>query len=380
MKVVTSSAVKNKRVLMRVDFNVAFDKQGNIVDDFRIIKVLPTIKFLKDNNSEKIILISHLGRPQSDNKEQFSLKPVAKYLEQLLGQKIYFLTTDIGPELKKEIDVLPDRSIVFLENIRFYPEEEENSHSFAQELSQLGNVFINEAFSVSHRKAASISAITEFLPSYIGLLFQAETKALDNIKNIVSDRLVIILGGAKIKDKLPIINYFLDKAKFILVGGAIANTIIKSWDFEVGNSLVEPEMIAEAKNLGSQKAELVIPGDYEVLTDKNQVIIRNLGEITKTDTILDIGPGATKTFEKIINEAEIIFWSGPLGKIEDNRFRKGTKGVIDAILSNDKAQTVIGGGDTLMSIKLLKPKYSLENTPSRFFSTGGGAMLEYLAN
>jgi len=379
MKVVTSSAVKNKKVLMRVDFNVVFDKQGNIVDDFRIIKVLPTIKFLKDNNSKKIILISHLGRPLMHNKE-LSLKPIADYLERLLGQKIYFLTTDIGPELKKEIDALPQCSIVLLENIRFYPEEEENNHNFAQELSQLGDVFINEAFSVSHRKAASIFAITKFLPSYIGLLFQAETKALDSIKNITSDRLVVILGGAKIKDKLPIINYFLNKAKFILVGGAIANTIIKSWDFEVGNSLVEPEMVSEAKNLGSQKAELVIPGDYEVLTNKNQVVTRNLGEIIKTDTILDIGPIATKTFEKIISRAEIIFWSGPLGKIEDNRFRKGTKGVIDAILNNRKAQIVIGGGDTLMSIKLLKPEYSLDNTPSRFFSTGGGAMLEYLVN
>ena len=380
MKVVTSSAVKNKRVLMRVDFNVNIDKQENIIDDFRIIKVLPTIKFLKDNDSEKIILISHLGRPQSDNKEQFSLKPVAKYLEQLLGQKIYFLTTTIGPELKKEIDALPSCSIVLLENIRFYPEEEENNHSFAQELSRLGDVFINEAFSVSHRQAASVSTITEFLPSYIGLLFRAETKALDTIKNIKSDKLVVILGGAKIKDKLPILNYFLERAKFVLVGGAIANTILKSWDFEVGNSLVEPEMISEAKNLGSQKAELVVPGDYEVVTNKNQIVTRNLGEITKTDTILDIGPGATKTFEKIISKIEVIFWNGPLGKIEDTRFRKGTKGVIDAILSNDKAQTVIGGGDTLMSIKLLKPKYSLENTPSRFFSTGGGAMLEYLAN
>jgi len=268
-------------------------------------------------------------------------------------------------------------SVILLENIRFYPEEEQNDFEFAKKLSELGDIYINDAFSVSHREEASLVSLPKILPHYAGLLLEKEIENLDKIKNASSDNLVIILGGAKIEDKLPLINNFINKAKYILVGGALANTIIKSWDFEVGESLVDEQMIEEAKNVGSQKGELVIPGDYLVLTKKDKVEKRGLGEVSKTDKILDIGPIAAKTFAKIISKADLIFWNGPMGKIEDKRFRNGTIEIIKAIIDNNKAQIVIGGGDTLKSLKILNSKFQIPN--SIFLSTGGGAMMDYLA-
>jgi len=381
MKLITANAVYHKRVLVRVDFNVSFDEQGKILDDFRIQKILPTLKFLQEQEADKIILLSHLGRPQPEdrNKSDFSLQKVASYLEKLLGQKVYFSATPIGNALKQEIAKLPARSFILLENLRFYPEEEKNEVEFAKKLSDLGDIFINEAFSVSHRFSASLCGVPKFLPSYAGFLLQAEIEALDKIKKVDSNQLVVVMGGAKIKDKLPLIQSFLEWARFVLIGGALANTIIKAWDFEVGLSLVEEEMIKEAQNIGSQKAELVLPGDYRVLTKDHKIATRALGEVFKSDTILDLGPISSRTFAKFLSKAHAIFWNGPMGKIEDKRFREGTKAVLEAILSNNKAQTVIGGGDTLASLKLIKPGYQIQDTKLRFFSTGGGALLEYLS-
>ena len=381
MKLISAAAVQHKKVLVRVDFNISFDEQGNILDDFRIQKTLPTLRFLQAHEADKIILLSHLGRPKPEDKNNpnFSLQKIASYLEGLIGERVYFLTTPIGNTLKQEIAKLPTRSFILLENLRFYQGEEENKIEFARQLSELGEVFINEAFSVSHRFSASLCSVPKFLPSYAGFLLQSEIEALDKIKKADSKQLVVVMGGAKIKDKLPLIHSFLDQAKLVLIGGALANTIIKAWDFEAGLSLVEEEMIKEAQNLGSQKAELVLPGDYLVLTSNKQVAIRSLGEVLKTDTILDLGPISSSTYAKFLSKAQLIFWNGPLGKVEDKRFRKGTQLVMEAILNNRRAQTVIGGGDTLASIKLIKPGYQIQDTKLRFFSTGGGALLEYLS-
>lgn len=376
MNHLTSDVVKNKKILLRVDFNVDLDENKKIIDDFRIIQAIPTIEFLLNNQAKRIILISHLGRPQGESDfQKLSLEPVANHLEKLLKRKVYFIKDFL--KQKEEIEKTEAGSIILLENIRFYPEEEQNDFEFAKKLSELGDIYINDAFSVSHREEASLVSLPKILPHYAGLLLEKEIENLDKIKNASSDNLVIILGGAKIEDKLPLINNFINKAKYILVGGALANTIIKSWDFEVGESLVDEQMIEEAKNVGSQKGELVIPGDYLALTKKDKVEKRGLGEVSKTDKILDIGPIAAKTFAKIISKADLIFWNGPMGKIEDKRFRNGTIEIIKAIIDNNKAQIVIGGGDTLKSLKILNSKFQIPN--SIFLSTGGGAMMDYLA-
>jgi phosphoglycerate kinase len=410
MKYLTPEIVKEKCVLMRVDFNVDLDEEGNVIDDFRIQKTLPTIKFLKEKGAEKIILISHLGQPEKKDfwTEKFTLKSIAVYLEKTLKEKIhfersekkgsaeqgetgsyfeqsekkgnpYFCSLKDFKEIKNMIDKSEKGAIWLLENIRYHEAEEKNDRDFARELSQLGDLYINEAFSVSHREVASICAITEFLPSYPGFLFEEEIKHLDNIITNSESPLVIILGGAKVEDKLPLIETFSLKADWLLIGGVIANTILKAWNFEIGNSLYEEKIIGKAKNLGSKTAELMLPGDFFVLAQNQQKKNRELGQIEKGDNILDIGQVAAYTFGKIIQKAATIFWNGPMGKIEDKKFEDGTKTIIGAILENKTAKIIIGGGDTLMAFKILKPEYKIQNTDYRFFSTGGGAMLKYLA-
>lgn len=377
MQRLTSEIVKNKRVLVRVDFNVEFDQRGKIIDDFRIQRILPTIKFLQDSQAQKIILISHLGQPTAPD-HTLSLEPVAHYLERLLSEKIYFFPNAINDDLNQQIQALGQSSLILLENLRFNPGESGNDKVFARALSQLADLFINEAFSVSHRSAASIDAIAEFLPCYPGFLLEEEVKSLNQVIN-PEHPLVVILGGDKIEDKLPLIETFIAKANWILTGGAIANTILKAWDFEIGDSLYEEQMIAQAKNLGSQAAELVLPGDFFVLTSNQQTQNRALGQVEKGDKILDIGPITRRTFGKIIQKAGTIFWNGTMGQIEDGRFQDGTRAIIEAILANQKAKIIVGGGHTLMAFKILKPAYKIENTEKRFFSTGGGAMLQYLS-
>ncbi len=378
MRSVTEADIKDKRVIVRVDWNVIFNKGGEIEDDFRIRQTLPTIKFLQERGARSIILLSHLGRPSAEDKgnSEFSLRPLATYLSNLLGIKVYFFTEDISSHLSKKIKQLDRGSIVLLENIRFYPGELRNDDVFAKELALLGDIYVNEAFSVSHRKQASLCAITKYLSSYGGLLLEKEVQRLRQFLHNLCPPVVIIMGGAKTKDKLPLIKKFLLQADYILGGGILANTILKSWGFEIGNSLWDKEVLEEAKSLGSRRAELVLPGDFLVLTKTGKVQKRGLGEIKKTDTILDIGPIAADSFVKIINKARTIFWNGPMGKFEDERFSQGTQKISKAILKNNKAYSVIGGGETLASIK---DKDKFLGQDNIFLSTGGGATLKFLA-
>lgn len=376
----TNEVVKNKKVLMRVDFNVDIDEKGNIVDDFRIVKILPTIKFLKENNVKRIVLISHLDQPKEEDffTKKFSLSPVAKYLEISLKEPVYFLALSDYKEIKKELKKFENGEIVLLENIRFFKEEEENNEEFLKEMSLWGDIYINEAFSVSHRNSASLVSIVNFLPPYPGFLFEEEIENLKKFKEADSSNLVLVLGGAKISDKLPLIEKYLDKAKYILLGGAIANTFLKSWGFKVGKSLIENEMIEKAKNLGSKKAELILPGDLIVLDKDGRIRTRDFSMVKNQDTILDIGEVAADFYKKILKEAELIVFNGPMGKVEDVRFQKGTLKIFEGIFENKVGKAVIGGGDTLKCFKILDKKFKIPN--SVFLSTGGGAMLKYLAN
>lgn len=372
--------IKDKDILMRVDFNVEINEKEEITDDYRIIRVLPTIKFLKENKAKRIVLISHLGQPTEKDyfKEEFSLKPVSLFLERLLKEKIYFITEKSLKEIKKKIENLNQGEIVLLENIRFFKEEEENDQNFAKELSSLGDIYINEAFAVSHRKSASLVGIVNYLPAYAGLLLKEEIERLNEFLE-KSEKVVLVLGGKKIEDKLPLIERFLNTAKYILLGGAIANTFLKSWGFEVGKSLIEEKMLEKARKLGSQKAELILPGDLLVLDKNNLKKIRDFTAIQTSDIILDIGKVAADFYKKTIKENSFVIFNGPMGKVEDERFLEGTLKIFEGIFENKSGKIIVGGGDTLKSLKIIKPEYKIQNTKSIFYSTGGGAMLKYLA-
>ncbi|MGB9847726.1 MAG: phosphoglycerate kinase [Minisyncoccia bacterium] len=373
MNIINSEVVSNKKILLRVDYNVDLDKEGKILSDFRIRQSLETIKFLL-KKSKKIIIISHLGRPEGKDKK-LSLEPIAKHLEKILKHKIIFVDDCIGQRVKDTIDNSKE-TIFLLENLRFYKEEENNDESFAKKLAELADVYVNDAFGVSHRLNASVAAITKFLPSYIGFLMQKEIENLSKVKNNADHLFVIVLGGAKISTKLPLIKAFLDKADYILLGGGLANTIWKAWGFNVGKSLVEEKMIEEAKSLGSQKAELILPGDLVVASDfgAKESKVKEIGEIENKDIIVDIGPIAAKTFANIIKNAKTVLWNGPMGYWENKEFREGTKKIAKAIAQN-KNFTVVGGGETLTVVEDLKllDKYD-------FVSTGGGAMLDFLTS
>jgi phosphoglycerate kinase len=373
MKRINSQIVKNKQVLLRVDYNVDLDKKGKIISDFRLRASLPTINFLLKNKAKKIIIISHLGRPEGKDKK-LSLLPIAKHLEKLLNQKIIFIDDCVGKKVKEAIE-LSEEKIFVLENLRFYKEEEENDKNFAKQLAQLAEIYINDAFGVCHRLNASVGAITNFLPSYSGLLLEKEVKNLQKLKKNIKHPFVVILGGAKISTKLPIINEFLDIADYILLGGGLANTIWKAWGFEVGKSLIEEEKIPEAKKLGSRKAELILPGDFIVASSfkSSKGKLKEIENINEKDIIVDIGETSAKVFCQLIKSAKTILWNGPMGYWENKNFQTATIKIAKAIAQN-KNFTVVGGGETLIAIEQLKliDKYSL-------VSTGGGAMLEFLA-
>ena len=372
LKNLTKKDLKGKRAIVRVDFNVEI-KDKKVIDDFRIKRSLKTIDYLLENEAERIILISHFGQPKEKWQKEFSLYPVFLYLQEIYKEKIFFFQ-------EKEIEKIqeknyPEQSIILIENIRFFKGEEENNKNFARKLASLGDIYINEAFSASHRNSASLVGIVDFLPSFFGLLFEEEIFYLEKIKKDYKNPFVVVLGGAKIKDKLPLIKNFLEKADYILLGGGLANTVLKAWGFQIGKSLYEKEMIEEAKNLGSKKAELILPGDFLVIDNKKNKK-RNLGEIKADDLIVDIGPVAISFYKKILQQAKTILFNGPLGKIEEG-FYSATKGVFEEIFNNSKALAVIGGGDTLKCLKLFNLEEKMgKNT---FLSTGGGAMLKYLA-
>jgi len=375
MKVINKELVNNKKILLRVDYNVDLDNKGKIISDFRIRASLSTINFLMANNAKKIIIISHLGKPKGKD-NNLSLKPIAEHLSSLLKKEVVFIDDCIGDKVRKTIELNENKKIFLLENLRFYEGEEKNDESFAKELAKLADVYVNDAFGVCHRLNASVAAITKFLPSYAGLLLEKETNNLLRLKAKVERPFVVVLGGAKISTKLPVLKNFLEIADCILLGGGLANTVCQAWGFSVGKSLVEKEMLKEAKELGSGKAELILPGDFVVAFSFNDKkgMIREIGEVKDNEIIVDIGPIATKFFVNTIKNAKTILWNGPMGYFENKEFKKGTEKIAKAIAQN-KNFTVIGGGETLVIAEDLKllDKYS-------FVSTGGGAMLSFLSD
>ena len=370
--------LKGKRVLMRVDFNVPLDKSGRITDDNRIRGALETIKYIVSSGA-KLILMSHLGRPQGEKKPEYSLAPAALRLSELLGKPVKMLKDCVGAEVKKEVSAMQPGEVVMLENLRFYKEEEKNNPEFAKALASLGDIFVNDAFGTAHRAHASTEGVTHYLESVAGFLVQKEIEYFDQVLKKPKRPFIFILGGAKVSDKIPVIENMLERADTLLIGGAMAYTFMKVKGYQIGSSRLEQEsmpivekILEKAKSRG---VEIVLPLDHVVTDDIEKAL--NV-KVTSAESIeqgfmgVDIGPKTIRSFCDKISQAKTIVWNGPLGIFENDKFSRGSQEIAKAIASS-KATSVIGGGDTAACVA----KFSLEDKMSHI-STGGGASLEYL--
>jgi len=377
MKIKSIKSIKNikgKRVILRADFNVPL-VNGRVgkSEDFRIVKTVPTIEYLIKKGA-KVIILSHLGRPDGKFDKRYSLKPVAKRLSQLLKQEIILSPEVVGEKSSELVKKMSNSKIVMLENVRFEPREEMNCKRLAKKISLLGDIYVNDAFAVSHRAQSSVSAIAEFLPAYAGLLIEEEIVNLNTVLKNPKHPLTVIIGGAKISTKIKVIKNFSKVADKILLGGALANTVLKVMGVAVGKSKIEPEMFAEVKKFRLTDNQIIVPVDGVMAKkiDAKRGRMDALADVKDDELILDIGPDTLKLYEKIIKSAKMIVWNGPMGLIENKVFAKGTVDLIKIIASSN-AQTIIGGGETVQMIRKMK----LENK-FNFISTGGGAMLEFL--
>lgn len=342
---------------MRVDLNLTDDDLKKQKNHLRIEAVLPTIKFLISRGA-KVVILSHRGRPQSHKRQKgFSLKPFAKILSKFLKKQVYFINSFDFNHIKTKIKNSRPKTVFLLENLRFLPGEQKNDKRLARNLAKIGDFYINDAFSVSHRENASVVAITEFLPSYCGLLLEKEIKNLSMTMKKPRRPLVIVLGGAKISDKIGLIINFLKRADVFLIGGGIANTFFASQKMPVGKSLYEKKMVPLARRL-LKSPKIILPIDSMV----------------KNGAVLDIGPNTSQNYAEIIKKARTIVWNGPMGYIENPKFAKGSQVIAKAIIKS-RVFAVIGGGETISLMSGIKYKTSNK----MFLSTGGGAMLEFLA-
>lgn len=374
--------VKNQRVLVRVDFNVpmAKDGSGKIMDDARIRAALPTIHYLMDQGA-KVILLSHLGRPKGEPSEAFSLKPVADHLSQLLGQEVLFADSDrvVDDEVVKALKSLESGQVALLQNTRFRPEEKKNDPDFAKDLAKLGDVFVNDAFGTCHRAHASNVGLAELLPSCLGRLVQKEVEIMGKALDKPVRPFVAILGGAKVSDKIGVIENLLDKVDTILIGGGMAYTFLKSQGLEIGTSLLEEDKMELAGNLLNKAKEkgvkFLLPLDG-VIAD--QVADGQTTQVVKIDRIpvdkmsLDIGPETAKLFAQEIKGAGTVIWNGPMGVFELDDFAQGTFAVAKA-LAECQGVTIVGGGDSASAVEKAGYKDKITHV-----STGGGASLEFL--
>lgn len=378
MRSVRDAEVKGKRVLMRVDFNVPTDKDNNIIDDTKIREALPTIEYLLKQGG-RLILMSHLGRPKGAPEEKYSLKKVAARLSHLIHRPVAMAPATIGDEVKSLVDKMHNGDVLLLENVRFYPGEEKNDAEFSKALAELGDLFVNDAFGSAHRAHSSTTGVAYYLPAYAGLLMEKEVKMLRQVLEEGQQPRMAIMGGAKIADKLGLIDNLTDKMDVIAIGGGMANTFLKAQGFEVGRSLAEDDLLEEARRLVKKAEEegvaLLLPEDVVIASEiSSQAIIKtvNVGEIPADMMILDIGPRTVKRFREAIMEARTIIWNGPLGVYEYEPFSHGTREVARAVASSS-ALSVIGGGDSAAAVHDLGVEKGITH-----ISTGGGASLEFL--
>ena len=369
----------NKKILLRLDLNVPLDN-GRIIDSTRIDKILPTLNFLVKEEC-KIIILSHVGRQRGKIVEDLSLRPIGKELQKKLKEKVKLITKNINEITYKDYFDKFDEKIILLENIRFYIEEEKNDYRFAKHLANLGDIYVNDAFSCSHRSHASVHEISKFLPSYSGLQLDLEINALNKITSEIKRPITCIIGGSKISTKINVIKNLITKFNNIIIVGAMANNIIEYLGNNIGKSLKEEnsnnivkEIISSSKK---NKCRLIYPEDVVVAKDFNErPIIKELKLISSDEMILDIGPKTIKKITKIIDESNSILWNGPAGYFENPNFANGSIKIANKIIENkiaNKIYSVAGGGDT---VTLLNSLNAVNNF--NFVSTAGGAFLEYL--
>lgn len=377
-KTIRDIDVSGKKVLVRCDFNVPQDENGNITDTRRIVGALPTIKYLIDNNA-KVILCSHLGRPKGEVKKEFSLAPVQKELSKELGIEVKLAEDIVGESAKELTKNMKEREVVLLENVRFDKREEANDREFSRELASLADIYVNDAFGTAHRAHSSTAGVAEFLPAVSGFLIEKEIKFLGEALNNPERPFVAILGGKKVSDKIPVINNLLDKVDTLIIAGGMAYTFFKAKGLNIGNSLCEDDKIEMSKEL-MRKAEekgikMLLPVDVRIAKEfsndsENKVV--SIDKIENGWEGVDIGPETIEEFKNVLETAKTIMWNGPVGVFEFDNFAYGTNKIAE-IIANTDATTVIGGGDSAAAIE--KAGYADKMT---HISTGGGASLEFL--
>lgn len=379
-KTIRDVNVEGKRVFVRCDFNVPLDEKGKITDENRIQGALPTIKYLLDHGA-KVVLASHLGRPKNGPEAKFSLKPVAERLNQLLGGKVTMANDVIGEDAQKKVAALKNGEAVLLENVRFHKEEEKNDPEFAKKLASFADIFVNDAFGTAHRAHASTEGISHFVKTSVaGFLIEKELEVMGGALADPKRPFVAILGGAKVSDKIGVINNLLEKVDKLLIGGAMAYTFIVAKGGKVGMSKLEADKVDLAKELlekaKAKGVELYLPVDtviaQEFKADAESKVCETMA-IPDGWEGLDIGPKTAELFAGVIKTAKTVIWNGPMGVFEFPKFAVGTKAVAQALADNPKAITIIGGGDSAAAIEQLG--YADKVT---HISTGGGASLEFL--
>lgn len=370
--------VAGKKVLVRVDFNVPFDDAGNISDDTRVRASLDTIKYLLENNAA-VILMAHLGRPKGEVNLKYSLAPVAKHLSKLLNQEVFFAADCIGPEAKAAAKALKAGQVLLLENLRFHKEEEKNNMEFAEELASLAELYINDGFGVSHRAHASVEGVTHFLPAAAGFLLEKEIKFVGRAVTEPLHPFAAIIGGAKVSDKIGVIENLLDKVDTLLIGGGMANTFLAAQGYKVGKSLVEEDKIELAKTLlakaEANKVKMLLPTDLvmaEAFAPDAKHVTEKVAELNQEYMALDIGEETRAAYAEALKDAKMIVWNGPMGVFEMDAFCKGTEAVAQAV-AKSRAVSIVGGGDSVAAVEKLGLAKKISH-----ISTGGGASLEYL--
>ncbi len=377
-KTVKDVDLQGKRVIMRVDFNVPLDSAGGITDDTRIRAALPTIEYIMEKNT-KLVLMSHLGRPKGQQKEELRLAPVGKRLSELIGREVIICRDSIGEETKKIISGMQNGDVALLENLRFHKEEEKNDPGFAQELASYADVYINDAFGTAHRAHASTEGIAKLLPAYAGFLMEKEINFLGKLLYSPEHPYIAIIGGAKVSTKIAVLEKLIERVEALIIGGGMCYTFLKAKGFEVGNSLVETDKVNLAfeliKKADVKKIKLLLPLDH-VISDK----VEEEAKIRVVDTNaipagmigLDIGPKSIRAFKKEIKTGKTIFWNGPMGVFEIEKFSRGTYQIAKALAAS-RGTTVVGGGDSVAAVNAAGLSNSITHV-----STGGGASLEFL--